>query len=38
MTLWNGEAGDGPGGTEHMVELVKKLTGRQPVIIDPATL
>jgi hypothetical protein len=38
VTLWNGEAGDGPGGTQHMVEQVKKLTGRQPVIIDPARL
>jgi tetratricopeptide (TPR) repeat protein len=38
VTLWNGEPGDGPGGTQNMVELVRKLTGRQPVIIDPATL
>ena len=38
VTLWNGEPGDGPGGTEHMVELVRTLTGRQPEIIDPATL
>jgi len=38
VTLWNGESGEGPGGTEHMVALVKKLTGRQPIIIDPATL
>ena len=38
VTLWNGELGDGPGGTEHMVELVKKLTGRQPIIIYPALL
>jgi tetratricopeptide (TPR) repeat protein len=38
VTLWNGEPGDGPGGTEHMVELVRKLTGRQPIVIDPATL
>jgi hypothetical protein len=38
VALWNGEPGDGPGGTEHMVALVKKLTGRQPVIIHPATL
>jgi hypothetical protein len=38
VTLWNGEAGDGPGGTQNMVQLVKKLTGRQPTIIDPATL
>jgi tetratricopeptide (TPR) repeat protein len=37
-TLWNGEPGDGPGGTQHMVDLVHKLTGRRPNIIDPATL
>lgn len=38
VTLWDGKPGDGPGGSEHMVGLVRKLTGRQPVIIDPATL
>jgi hypothetical protein len=38
ITLWNGDAGDGPGGTQNMVEHVRKLTGRQPIIIDPATL
>jgi hypothetical protein len=38
VTLWNGEAGDGPGGTQHMVELVRTLTGKQPIVIDPATL
>ncbi len=38
VTLWNGEPGDGPGGTQHMVELVRKLTGRQPEIINPADL
>ncbi len=38
VALWNGEPGDGPGGTQHMVELARKLTGRQPIIIDPATL
>jgi hypothetical protein len=36
--LWDGEPGDGPGGTQHMVELVRKLTGRQPEIIHPTTL
>jgi hypothetical protein len=35
VTLWNGEPGDGPGGTQHMVELVRGLTGRRPEIIDP---
>ena len=38
ITLWDGEPGDGPGGTQNMVELVRKLTGRQPIIIDPANL
>ena len=38
VTLWNGEPGDGPGGTQHMVELVHKLTGRRPEIIDPKTV
>ncbi len=38
ITLWSGEPGDGPGGTQNMVELVHKLTGRQPIIIDPVTL
>jgi tetratricopeptide (TPR) repeat protein len=38
ITLWDGTPGDGPGGTEDMVELVRKLSGRQPIIIDPKTL
>lgn len=38
IALWNGEKGDGPGGTQHMTELVRSLTGRQPEIIDPGTL
>jgi hypothetical protein len=38
VTLWDGEPGDGPGGTQNMVELVRKLTGYQPWIINPATL
>jgi hypothetical protein len=38
VTLWDGKPGDGPGGSEHMVKLVRELTGRQPVVIDPATL
>jgi hypothetical protein len=38
ITLWDGNAGDGPGGTEHMAYLVQKLTGRQPAIINPARL
>jgi len=38
VALWDGGGGDGPGGTEHMVHLVRQLTGRQPTIIDPAVL
>jgi tetratricopeptide (TPR) repeat protein len=38
IALWDGAPGDGPGGTENMVELVRQLTGRQPILIDPATL
>jgi hypothetical protein len=38
VTLWDGEPGDGPVGTQHMVELVRKLTGRQSEIIEPTTL
>src|SRR5262249_36101420 len=28
VTLWNGTVGDGPGGTAHLVNEVKRLTGR----------
>lgn len=28
ITLWNGSGGDGPGGTAHMVQEVKRQTGR----------
>jgi tetratricopeptide (TPR) repeat protein len=38
ITLWDGAPGDGPGGTEDMVELVRKLTGHQPIVIDPKTV
>jgi hypothetical protein len=38
ITLWDGSLGDGPGGTENMVRLVRSLTGREPINIDPATL
>ncbi len=27
ITLWNGGGGDGPGGTAHMVQEVRRLTG-----------
>jgi len=38
LTLWDGQTGDGPGGTEGMAELVRHTTGREPFIIDPASL
>ncbi|MGO4513328.1 tetratricopeptide repeat-containing protein [Bradyrhizobium sp. 2TAF36] len=38
VTLWNGQPGDGPGGTQDMIDLVRKFTGQQPWIINPATL
>jgi tetratricopeptide (TPR) repeat protein len=28
VALWNGAGGDGPGGTQHMIEEVKRRTGR----------
>ena len=28
VTLWNGGGGDGPGGTAHMYNEVKRRTGR----------
>ncbi len=28
ICLWDGQGGDGPGGTAHMVELVKSLRGK----------
>jgi len=38
VTLWDGSPGDGPSATENMIELVRKLTRRQPIVIDPAAL
>jgi len=37
ICLWNGEGGDGPGGTAHMYEEVKRRTG-QVTWIDTRTL
>ena len=28
VSLWNGEGGDGPGGTRHMMEEVRNKGGR----------
>jgi tetratricopeptide (TPR) repeat protein len=38
ICLWDGQGGDAAGGTQHMVEQVKRLTGRKPSIIDPANM
>ncbi|MGB7951846.1 MAG: hypothetical protein WCH75_29520, partial [Candidatus Binatia bacterium] len=32
LCLWNRKGGDGPGGTEHMYETVKKYSGRVSVL------
>lgn len=32
VALWNGERGDGPGGTEHMVSEVEKRGGRAEIL------
>ena len=37
VCLWDGAGGDGPGGTKHMVEEVKRRTG-QVSWIDTRTL
>ncbi|MBK8429528.1 MAG: hypothetical protein IPL27_27865 [Lewinellaceae bacterium] len=30
--LWNGEGGSGPGGTQNMVETVRRYAGRVSII------
>ena len=37
IALWNGEAGDGPGGTAHMIEIVRERGGRT-IILDARKL
>ncbi|NML16783.1 DUF4071 domain-containing protein [Azohydromonas sp. G-1-1-14] len=37
IALWNGARGDGPGGTSHMVDEVKRLTGRV-ILLDTREL
>jgi tetratricopeptide (TPR) repeat protein len=32
VSLWNGEGGAGPGGTQHMVETVKRHAGRVSIL------
>lgn len=38
LTVWDGQVGDGPGGTRDMIELVRQFTGQQPWIINPKDL
>ncbi len=38
VLLWDREPADGPGGTQHMHDLIARLTGRKPIVIEPATL
>lgn len=37
VCLWNGEGGDGPGGTKHMVDAVQA-AGGEVLRVDPAAL
>lgn len=32
LALWNGQGGSGPGGTQHMVETVRKHAGRVSIL------
>ena len=32
LALWNGEAGDGTGGTDHMAEIARKVGGTVTII------
>ncbi|VFU10501.1 hypothetical protein [Methylocella tundrae] len=38
IALWDGKAGDGPGGAEDFVKHAKERSGREPDIIDPKDL
>jgi hypothetical protein len=37
LALWNGQNGDGPGGTADMVDAIQRMGGRV-VIIEPSSL
>ncbi len=32
LCLWNGKGGDGPGGTQHMLDAVKKRSGKVHIL------
>jgi hypothetical protein len=38
ICLWDGQGGDGQGGTQDMFEQIRRLSGRTPTVIDPANL
>lgn len=38
IALWDGSGGDGPGGTADLAERAKKMSDREPEIIDPKDL
>jgi tetratricopeptide (TPR) repeat protein len=38
LCLWDGRGGDGPGGVQHMHDLVQQLSGRKPEVIRPQDL
>ena len=38
ICLWDGGGGDAPGGTAHMVNEVKRRTGKEAIRIDSRTL
>ena len=35
IAVWDGGAGDGPGGTAHFLACAKQVSGREPDVIDP---
>ena len=35
LALWNGQGGSGPGGTQHMVETVRRHAGRVSILDTP---
>jgi hypothetical protein len=37
LALWNGEGGDGPGGTEHLVGESRQ-RGARTIVLDTADL
>jgi hypothetical protein len=37
IALWNGAAGDGPGGTKHMLEIAREM-GARTVVLDAQEL